>query len=117
MKNQKNKQHFLSGTLLVSLFTFTLGCGFDPTAEKHDDTRYKELQKSDCDQMASLGSSTLVREEPEDHSVVYIQCLKMKALSFAEYQAAAHKARDTGEWDFDSMPMPTNLPKKIETSD
>lgn len=116
MRNQKNKRHFLSGALLVGLFAFSIGCGFDPTAEKHDHTRYKELQKSDCDQMASLGSSTLVREDPEDHSVVYAQCLKMKALSFAEYQSAARKARETGEWDFDSMPMPTSLLEKTETT-
>ncbi|NOY71659.1 MAG: hypothetical protein GXP14_04670 [Gammaproteobacteria bacterium] len=104
---------FLSGTALISIFAFTSGCGFDPTAEKHDHTRYKELQKSDCNQMASLGSSSLVREEPEDHSVVYTQCLKMKALSFEEYQTAAHKARATGEWDFESMPMPTELKEPI----
>ena len=108
----KPKQHLLFSATLAGLVMLTTGCGFDPTAEKHDQTRYKELQKSDCGQMASLGSSALVREEPEKHDVVYEQCLKMKALSFTEYQAAARKARETGEWDFESMPTPPELQEK-----
>lgn len=101
---KRQKYRYLSvflGALALS------GCGFDPTAEQHDRTRWEELQKTDCGQVAGLASQRLIAGKSGDsYEVILERCRKMRALTWEQYKAAAQQARETGEWPYEQMPAP-----------
>lgn len=90
----------------ISLICLVLsGCGFDPASPEYDELRYKELQKSNCDQIASVGSSKLISKEGKDKDEIRERCEKMKSLTLDQYKRAAEHARSNdGIWDLDNIP-------------
>ncbi len=97
----KGSTYLITTALLIAPLT---GCGFDPSSAKHDETRYKELQRADCNQMASLGSNHIISKIPKDKQEILTRCEKMKKLTLEEYKRASQHARDHGEWDLDNIP-------------
>ena len=91
---------FAIGCLVLS------GCGFDPASPEYDETRYKELQKSNCEQIASVGASKLISKEGKDEDEIKARCEKMKSLTLEQYKRAAEYARNNaqGLWDLDNIP-------------
>ena len=97
-----NTKFITLGFLTASLLA---GCGFDPASPEYDETRYKELQRTDCDTIASVGSSKLISKEGKDENEIRERCEKMKALTLDEYKRAANYARNNnGIWDLDNIP-------------
>jgi hypothetical protein len=99
----------MSRHLLLSFYAFSAialtACGFDPSSAEFDERRYNELQKADCQQMSSVGSSKLISKEGKDKGEILARCEKMKSLSLEEYKRAAEYARNNdGVWDFDNIP-------------
>jgi hypothetical protein len=76
-------------------------CDFNPASEEYDQVRYEELQKTNCNDIASFAATSLMGKKPEDEDEILERCRKMKALTFTEYKLAAQHARETGEWDLD----------------
>lgn len=86
----------------VTLFTLVIavmGCGVDRNAAKYDERRYKELQRANCVEMASLLSSTLIAEKPENYDQAMKRCQDLKTLTYKEYVQYADAARASGNWD------------------
>jgi hypothetical protein len=83
----------LIGVVLLS------ACGVDKEHPKYDQRRYDELQRANCHDMASVLSSRLLMETPEEFDTALKRCQDTKSLSFEEYQALADYGRETGEWD------------------
>lgn len=85
-------------SLVTALAAITSGCGFDPTAEEYDRLRFDELQKSDCNTLADMGSRRMfkAKDSKETYETILERCRKMQAMSFDEYRATATKARTDG---------------------
>lgn len=92
------RQSYRLVSLVTALATITSGCGFDPTAEEYDRLRFDELQKSDCNTMADMGSRRMfkAKDSKETYETILERCRKMQAMSFDEYRATATKARSDG---------------------
>ncbi len=84
------------------------GCGFDPTSAEYDQVRYEQLQKTNCEQMASFASTKLASDNPQSYEDVLDRCQKMQALNFEEYRIAAQRARESGEWELDPTLLTEN---------
>lgn len=85
--------------MLFALVLTVAGCGVDRNAAKYDERRYKELQRANCVDMASLLSSTLIAEKPENYDQAMKRCQDLKALSYEDYLRYANAARASGNWD------------------
>ena len=86
--------------LLITLAAIGLiGCGVDRDSAEYDERRYKELQKSNCDEMAALLAKPLLTEKPQDYDSVVKRCKDLKSLTPKEYKRLSQHARDTGSWD------------------
>ncbi|MBI3771201.1 MAG: hypothetical protein HY272_00640 [Gammaproteobacteria bacterium] len=84
---------------LFALLIAVAGCGVDRNAAKYDERRYKELQRASCTEMASLLSSTLIAEKPENYGQAMKRCQDLKTLTYEEYVRYADAARASGNWD------------------
>lgn len=90
---------------IVFSAVFLSACDFDPASPEYDEQRYKELQKADCGQMSSVGSSKLIHKEGKDKDEIFERCKKMQALTLDQYKRAAEHARkNNGIWDLDNIP-------------
>ena len=85
----------LSSLLLCSL----AACDVDKNHPKYDQLRYDELQKTSCNEMASVLSAASLMEKPEEFEVALKRCQDTQSLSFEEYKALADHGRETGSWD------------------
>ena len=91
--------------LPIAICITLTGCGFDPASPEYDERRYHELQKADCGQISSVGSSKLIHKEGKDKDEIFERCEKMKTLTLEQYKYAAEHARNNdGIWDLDNIP-------------
>jgi len=87
------------GVILAAVMVGLLGGCSDKNSPKYDQRRYEQLQKADCGETASVLSSKLLMEKPEDFDTAVKRCEDTKSLTFEEYKALADYGRKTGEWD------------------
>lgn len=87
--------------LLAIIVSSLLACGVDRDDAKYDERRYKEIQKADCAELATILSKPFFTKNPEDETAVLQRCHRLKQLSFAEYKQIAERARVTGKWEFE----------------
>lgn len=93
--------------LIPAAAIFLTACGFDPSSAEYDERRYKELQKADCREVASLGAKRFISgKSGETYESILERCQKMQAMSFEDYRSAAEQARSTGVWTFDPEEAP-----------
>ncbi len=85
--------------LIVMLLGLLSACGVDKNHPKYDELRYNELQKANCNDMASVLSAPMLMETPEDFDTAFKRCQDTKSLSFEEYKALADHGRASGNWD------------------
>ncbi len=95
-----------------------IGCGVDRDSAEYDERRYKELQKSNCDEMAALLAKPLLTEKPQDYDAVVKRCRDLKSLTPEEYRRLSQHARDTGSWDiYEVFPEKRTVEGQSESSE
>ena len=84
-----------------SILCFALiGCGFDPASPEYDERRYVELQKANCNDIASAASSRLMSKTPEKPEAILERCRSLQQLTLEEYRRVADYARQhDGQWN------------------
>ena len=88
-------KYFLAGMIALQL----IGCGVDKNSAEYDQRRYDELQRANCNEMASVLSAPFVMETPEEFDAAYKRCQDLKSLTFEQYMVLAEHGRQTGVWD------------------
>ncbi len=84
---------------LVVMLAVLAGCGVDRNHPKYDQLRYEQMQKANCEEIASVLSAKAIMDKPEDYDVALKRCQDNKIMTFEEYKVFADHGRETGVWD------------------